>query len=485
MIDLEKIFDAFPARSYEISGIMRLLEIAESRAIPTACIQSQLSPRILVNPDFVRKYAPTPERQVALLLHEILHLLLGHQSKPVTKLDNFIFDAVINSMITRSTASPAYWSLFTSVYSDRRFPECLLRPPSNYVLKAPVAPPPAISHPKFAAIRAAYRNLYSEFGSAYSDLRKALLDYAQNHPWFLGGEQDPEGSQGGGADSDRSGQTAEVSEAGVPMDREGSKESETSIDDVTLLGRHPVQLLDHLRLSGELQLAAYRFWRVLGYAPHSRCGISNSHFRVSVELPRMTEHENTVKLVHLIQKVAKFGFREAARKQAPGKRPMQSVLPALDRRSNVLRFLGLDPLLYLRETPVRDKQGIEPVHVYVDVSGSIFMYVPSLYRAVLTCANLVHPRVHLFSTSVTSVSLEDILCGRVETTGGTDIGCVLRHMHRWNVRRAVILTDGYVGKPEAELSELLKQCLVGVALTPDGSTSDMEEFARFTTRLVL
>ncbi len=304
-------------------------------------------------------------------------------------------------------------------------------------------------------------------------------------PGSWGGVQDPEASQGGGAESDQSGETVGVSEAVVPMDREEGEARETSIDDVTLLGSHPVPLWDYMKLSGELQLAAFRFWRVLGHAPHSRCGISDSHYRVSVELPGMTQNENTRKLVQLITKVAKFGILEAARKHDLGKRPMQSVLPALDRRSNVLRFLGLDPLLYLRETPVPDKQGIEPVHVYVDVSGSIFLYVPSLYRAVLSCANLVHPRLHLFSTSVSSVSLEDMVRGRVETTGGTDIGCVLRHMHRWNVRRAVILTDGYVGKPEAELSEFLKQRLFGVALTPDGSTCDVEGFARFVTRLVL
>lgn len=483
MIDLEKISDAFPAQSYEISGVMRLLEIAESRAVPTACIQSQLSPRILVNPDFVRKYAPTPERQVALLLHEILHLLLGHQSKPVTKLDNFIFDAVINSMITRSTASPAYWSLFTSVYSDRRFPECLLRPPSNYLPKAPVTPPAAIRGPEFTAIRAAYRNLYSEIGSAYSELRKALLDYAQSHPGFLGGLQSPFVFEGAEPDSEQRGQKAERSGGDVSTDRKRGKGRHTSIDDVPLIGSHPLPLWDYLKLSGELQLAAFRLWHVLGYSPHARSAIGDSCERYSVEVPASIEGSNTRKLVRLITKVATFGLRQAARKEDIAKRPMESVLPALDRRSNVLRFLGLEPLLYLREAPVRERQGIEPVHIYLDVSGSVGLLIPSLYRAALSCARLVYPRVHLFSTSVSTVSFEHLLQGTVETTWGTDISCVVAHMKRFEIRRAVILTDGYVGEPGEEFSAFLKKCVVGAALTWDGSIADMEEFAKFVTQL--
>jgi hypothetical protein len=118
------------------------------------------------------------------------------------------------------------------------------------------------------------------------------------------------------------------------------------------------------------------------------------------------------------------------------------------------------------------------VHVYLDVSGSVTGMVPSLYGAVLACGPRVHPVVHLFSTKVFDVTLQQLRAGRCETTNGTCIECVGEHMTRHGVRRAVLVTDGFVGKPGTSTHAAMKQAVVGVALTP-GSTqhADLEEVA--------
>jgi len=57
--------------------------------------------------------------------------------------------------------------------------------------------------------------------------------------------------------------------------------------------------------------------------------------------------------------------------------------------------------------------------------------------------------VFQFSTMVDRLSLDNLRKGQVNTTGGTQIYCVLQHMleHKDTLQRAIILTDGYTGRP--------------------------------------
>src|SRR5439155_26921666 len=114
----------------------------------------------------------------------------------------------------------------------------------------------------------------------------------------------------------------------------------------------------------------------------------------------------------------------------------------------------------------------ERVHVYVDVSGSIAGLPGALYGAVLDCQHLVHPTIPLFSTLVADVSLRELRVGVCRTTGGTDIGCVAEHARGHRVSRAVLITDGYVGRPDGAHRETLAGIVLGVALTPDNATRD-------------
>jgi hypothetical protein len=187
----------------------------------------------------------------------------------------------------------------------------------------------------------------------------------------------------------------------------------------------------------------------------------------------------------LIRQVALAGNQGDPLKRYESRQRSISAVPALDRRSNVLRCLGLQPLLYGWEMPMPERGGVEPVHVYVDVSGSVEMYIPGLYQAVLQSAPLVYPRVHLFSTIVRTITLGDLHRGICETTGGTEINCVLAHMQRERIRRTVILTDGYVGFPSEKYRDMLRWCHIGVAITPQGNFRTLDSCAKFKATLDL
>lgn len=494
MIRAEEIWEAFPAGSYATCGLMRLLDIRESREVETAALVHADGPVILVNPDFAARHARTPERQAALILHELLHLLLGHQLHPVTKIDNFIFDALINAMVCYMTRQPSYWSLFTSYYSSRRFPECLLRPPVGFQMKQPggwatVCLPRVLRGKRMWKARQVYQNLYDETGTTYRDVLRLFSILARYHGELLAGLDremvdvmvQEEGTEG-----------LRPQEFIIWADEEAACEWEEpeelpdrvpSLDETKLLGNHTVhQQAGEICEEETIREVAAALAPLNGRLP--RRSQDEVRYKLKLEIPAEAESRNSAALTRLIEKVAYEGHA-AARSEREDNIRLLTAVPAMDRRSNVLRFLGLEPLLYGWETPERQRLRITPVHVYLDVSGSATPFIASLCRAVLSCQDLVAPRVHLFSTQITDMQVRRLATGQIPSWGGTDICCVLEHMKSHEIRNAVILTDGYVGKPGTSWEAFLQRCCIAVALTPGGSLSYLGPYVRHHARLVL
>jgi hypothetical protein len=96
----------------------------------------------------------------------------------------------------------------------------------------------------------------------------------------------------------------------------------------------------------------------------------------------------------------------------------------------------------------------------------------------------VDPAVHLFSTRVADVSFKDLAEGKCPTTGGTAIECVIDHMRVHEIRRAVVVTDGFVGRPQGKNAEYLRGITLGVAYTPGTTAQDtLRDFVRSTVNL--
>ena len=175
----EQVLDCFPSGSYALSALLRLVDIVESDEVPTAAVECRIQPRLLINPDFVKKHANTPERLLVLVMHELHHVLLGHTTlfKTVTDIDNFVFDCVINALISRMFPDPEHISFLTGFYSDRKYPECLLRPPSRWNGHAVGKLPSAIRclpKRRQLAVAEVYRSLYSETGVTYEEIYEIL-----------------------------------------------------------------------------------------------------------------------------------------------------------------------------------------------------------------------------------------------------------------------------------------------------------------------
>jgi predicted metal-dependent peptidase len=144
----------------------------------------------------------------------------------------------------------------------------------------------------------------------------------------------------------------------------------------------------------------------------------------------------------------------------------------------VLRALGAPVLLHPGRVPRPDRfPDAERVHLYLDVSGSMDALREALYGAALDCRAWLHPVVHLFSTQVEEVTLADLAAGVCRSTGGTDLRCVTAHLRRHRVRRAVLITDGYVGDPAGADAQVLRAARLGVAYVPGHDTRVLRPYA--------
>ena len=74
--------------------------------------------------------------------------------------------------------------------------------------------------------------------------------------------------------------------------------------------------------------------------------------------------------------------------------------------------------------------------------------------------------------------------GIVRSTGGTDIACVAEHIATNSIRRACVITDGWVGKPCGRHFKTLSRAKLGVALVGDSvNSNDLSEVTDRTVTL--
>ena len=432
----ERILDAFPSGTYGLSALLRLVDVVETDRVETAAVECRAQPRLLVNRAFVDAWAATPEKLLMLVMHELHHVLLGHTRlfPCATAVDNLVFDAVINALLCRMFPAPEHTAFFTDYYDDRSFPGCLLRPPAGWTAEGAVPLPPALAGSAPPELREVYRALYSPKGVGYDELYEVLRRSVPAGLAFavaLLGDHRGTGDEPGSAAGD--------------------------------LERRSPLLIEAVR----------RIVERWPQPPDPVRGRSLADLLRNEEARPVRRPSNRSLLAALLRRVGGSTRRGTSWRIRDDAIAVMTPLPTLDRRSTVLAALGAPPLLHAGRCAVpRRRRSGERVHVYVDVSGSVGDLRGALYGAVLDCQDLVHLTIHLFSTAVADVSLRDLRAGVCRTTGGTDIGCVAGHARGHRVSRAVIITDGYVGRPAGAYQETLAGIVLGVALTPGDTTRD-------------
>lgn len=440
---IDRLLEVFPAGHYGLTALLRIVKVEETTSVESAAVECCLNPRLRINPEFVAAHAQTPEKLLMLVMHELHHVLLGHTLLPraPSVIDNIVFDAVINATLCRMFPDPECISLFTGLYSTDKFPECLLRPAEGWTPKTPGAVPPALLEPGRKSALAAHKSLYSPRGAYYEEVYKA---FRRSLAAVVSGNPD---------------------RSAIPV----------------LLGNHNGSSRADYDAAFQTIAPLAARWHDKNARVRGGRGWGDVLNDEKINPRRRTSNRRI--LAKLIRKVACTGGDSPAKKLANSPVAGFSPIPSHSRRSAVLRALNVPQVLYEFQLAGRVRERLERVHVYLDVSGSMAGIVQDLYGAVMDCAGMVHPKVHLFSTAISDATLGEIRKGVIRTTGGTCIRCVAEHIDKNRISRAVILTDGYVGDVPEQLRPRMKKCVLGIGLSHSGFMNELQQFANIVERL--
>ena len=464
----EQILECFPAGNYGMVGMLRLMEIVESDKIPSAAIECKLQPRLLINPNFVREHADSPEKLLMLVMHELHHVLLGHTTlfPTISATQNFIFDCIINSLLSRMFPSRIYTSFFTDFYSDERFPECFLRPPRDWDGTRVDQLPEGLKECKKwhrRTVAELYRALYSETGVSYDEIYKGFRFFkGEDLPATLLIGAHPESAQTGPMVDCRSGDNG----TGGPLVIDSTNPD--------LQGEAPV-LLDLVR-------GIVEKWP---QPPDPIKGRSFSDVLQQSTLNLAGDISPSAKLRNLLKWLGNDISTGTIRDLDELPINCFSSVPGFARRDLIMQSLGHRPLLFINSLVQRQRVPVgERVHVYVDVSGSMGGILEAVYKAVILCSEFVHQQVHLFSNDVVDVTLRQFKSGERNTSYGTDVECVANHIKQNKIKRACLVTDGYVGDTAGEQKRTLESTKLGVALTGDEFETTCQDLEDVSDRVI-
>ena len=435
---VSRILDVIPPVSFEMTTFLSLFRVRFSDKTETACVTCGDSPELLLNKDFIEAHCQTDEHLFMLVMHELYHVILGHTRlfPRSTEVRNLVFDAVINAMLCSLFPKPEFTSFFTDYYPSDKMPFALLRP------KGEGTPP---------AAEVALNLLY------------------------------------GGSDTGTYGRGATA----LPVDGRAR----------TPCAPHPILLGSHDEedetMSPDMKALIHKIiskWPSPDRPLHGQdLGAEERERGFDAEADPAIRLRRGIRC--LMRRAAIPGKKEVRRRSV---REMvcetATFLPDWRDRAHEAREVAFgDALIYstttrLQRPASRDNR---QSFVYFDVSGSVAEQVPSVAQTLLPYCRGGLCTVHVFSTVVHLASVRDLVARKFSSTGGTDINCVLKHIlelpPRRRPRAAVIITDGFTGKPDAMLVKRFRaarmRIFVGLVKT-DANYNQESDLSSLAERIV-
>lgn len=388
-----------------IRAVLKILRTEFTDSVPTLAVTCEAQPRLLVNLRFVTQHCRSETEVKAVICHEFLHVLLRHTERftRLTPADHLALDAVINAIIHRSLG-PEYSRLMSRYYADAPGVQRLLRPPTR---EEQQLLPHRFSQVQSRKITARERRVLDAWDGLYKgmlcadDIRDVARDLAAADgtpaPDLLG-------------DHDGLEQRPDRSDPGADA-----------------LAQALDQSLRAMNGTGIFRSPRDRQFGAPAY--------SNAVPAANLALERWRREAYAVLRQHLLPD---------ARSRATETAAASFTLPVLsttDRRA-VLRARWspfLPEALWHTEVPAR----AGTAHVYLDVSGSMNAEMPHIVALLGRLGRYIRRPFWAFSDVVAPARIEQ---GRLvaDTTGGTSMACVLRHLAQTRPRAAVVVTDGYI-----------------------------------------
>lgn len=387
-----------------------------SQEVQTLSVSLGKTSTLKINLDFIQKNCLTEKHVQSLLVHEFLHIALGHTVKfdQMTLGLNVALDAVINSIIHRKLGAE-YSSMMSNYYRSAEGIYRLLRPMDEADRHS--ANMAVINKSRVDTIEEIHASLYNGTALADDVLSIALDLDARTPPCspppiFLG-DHDGKKMQDCVMDEEASDR---LRRSLVCLDGHGIFKDAYSIYP-PLLRPRPT----NPQIPPE--------WSVYTHAVLKRLLIPDSTKGVS--LCRETS-------LHL------------------------PVINSRDRRGALKSIWS--PLVPDIEWKTPSPQRHSTVQIYLDVSASMNGVLDYLIRLLAGFGSYIRSPLWAFSTIVEEAK---ILNGRLvaKTTGGTRLGCVYEHLLKTSPPRALVISDGYV---EGKKPQITSPCKLEALIPHDG-----------------
>ncbi|MHA7816148.1 MAG: hypothetical protein ACX93N_06705 [Pseudohaliea sp.] len=404
-----------------VRALLRIVSVEFTDTVPTLAVTVEERPRLLVNLAFIARHCANETQVKAVVLHEFLHVLLRHTERftPGDIAQHLAFDAVINAIIHRSLG-PDYSAMMAAYYADVAWPWKLLRPPLDEERYG--------GGPRHHLL-APWRDLYAgrlcadDIGALARQLKPRTRSPKRV---LLGGHQRCEASR-----------IAKASPAlGEALDRA-----------LRAMNGHGI-------------------WRGprRGVGPRAR---SLREAAASTARKRWRRQVRRILEQHLQPDL------EGARSWVRTDDAQLPVLNASDRRA-FSRALW-SPLLPAVAWPSERQRPTGRAHVYLDVSGSMNAEMPELIALLNSLGRYIRRPFWAFSDKVSPALIRN---GVLETdsSGGTTMACVLRHLARHRPPAAVVLTDGYIESLEpAQVKDACATARLHAIVTRNGSAQALRD----------
>ena len=406
--------DTFGSESF-ISSL--ITDVVEKRPTKRGTASITRDGILSYNPKFVEEYVETPNDLACLILHELFHPLYNHcisYGENNRNIENIAQDAIINSLL--SVVYPRvtdYCSLPRKFYPDSFKLVSLLRPGSQYIHSTRYGP--------------LYSNLYSndsDINLTTSDVITTLKLLASNS------------SKSDNEDDDKGviiflgshGNSNNENEENNDEENDNNDEENDNNDDDKSLDSDP-EIIS--KIAQDIKNSIFNLSN--GYSPHHSpllkqfLSILDTHISMRKNL-----------LTNFLTKRIFGNFTK------PTKVPKLNVSPIPlnpTKRDIVLMASGCPSFNYHYNSTSIGKKGGFGLVVYLDVSGSVWGDLPHIINILKDIKNEVET-IFTFSTEVVKISMDDLVSGKLQTSGGTSFNCVAEHALANKYDKVIFITDG-------------------------------------------
>lgn len=415
------VHDLSEENAFACRALFQISEIIFTRKVPTLAVTLSKNPMLLINMNFLNKYAITEYHVRAVLMHEFLHVVLLHTEKYSvnTPLINIALDAIINSIIHRRYGD-RYSDFFSKFYKWEGL-QCLLRPKLE-----------GEHYPE--EWDEVHKLIYS--GKLAGDDLLELLRYlnaksnkfSRNLPIFIGNH--------------------------------GRVGSDVSPENKKLL----TKVLEGMNGTGIWNNPAFR-------------GVGEDLQHEQRRILKNVQQKWKRRAFDILKKCMTVDDKK--KELAPS----TIILPMLsesDRRSKSL--ISWSTIIPLSENEIIKTSNSETTNIYLDVSGSMNEELELLTPLLFSLIKCIKLPLWTFSDQVTEAKFQE---GKlvVETTMGTSISCVFDHIRKTKSKKNVIITDGYTENISQEMLKDINlnnlYCLVSSEGSPSMFDSSRIKYYQF------